>query len=338
VACAQALLNDPGYAALVVMAPTITPGVTPRNVAMFSRLAEAADKPVCMAWMSEWREGPGAREAEMDPRVALFHATDRVFRTLRLWFDREDLLAAAPTSGAAKPDAGRMAETRRILHSAGPRLSERDAKGLLGLYGVAFVQDRVVQTADDAVAAAGSTGYPVVLKVESPDIAHKTEAGVVRLGLRDAAAVRAAFEAVMWAAKRVEPPARIAGVLVQPMLDAGVEIVVGSQLDPTFGPLVVVGLGGVMVELLRDATTELAPVNHAQARMMLGRLQGFPLLTGFRGSAPVDLDKLCEVIVRVSQAAAELADVVAEIDVNPVICGPGRAIAVDALVVRRSVD
>jgi acyl-CoA synthetase (NDP forming) len=193
-----------------------------------------------------------------------------------------------------------------------------------------------VQTAAQAEHAAAACGYPVVLKIESPDIPHKTEAGVVRLNLQDASAVRHAFDDIMAAANRLSPKPHIAGVLVQPMIGAGVEIVVGSQLDPTFGPLVVVGMGGIMVELFKDSTAELAPVNRDQSRAMLARLKANPLLTGYRGSAPVQIDRLADIIVAVSELAADLAGEIAEIDINPIICSANRTIAVDGLIIRHT--
>jgi acyl-CoA synthetase (NDP forming) len=206
---------------------------------------------------------------------------------------------------------------------------------MLDAYGIPVASDRVVHDADEAAAAA-ALGFPVVLKVESVDIAHKTEAGVVRLGLADAAAVRAAYAEVMAAAQALASKPRIAGVLVQPMIPAGVELVVGAQNDPTFGPMVVVGLGGIMVELLKDSTAELAPVNHPQAQAMLRRLRGFALLEGFRNQPGVDLDQVADIIVRASELAHDLRDQISEIDINPIICSPGRAIAVDALIIRNT--
>jgi succinyl-CoA synthetase beta subunit len=221
-----------------------------------------------------------------------------------------------------------------LLDAAGERLTEREGKAILAAYGVPVALDHVVATCEAAVEAAEAVGYPVVLKVESPDIAHKTEAGVVRLDLRSADAVRAAYVEILAAAQRHEPRPAIAGVLVQPMIAAGVELVVGAQNDPTFGPMVVVGLGGIMVELIKDSAAELAPVTREQAGAMLKRLKGYPLLTGFRGSEPVDIAAIEKIIVAVSELAADHAAEIAEIDVNPIICGPGRAIAVDALIVR----
>jgi hypothetical protein len=119
------------------------------------------------------------------------------------------------------------------------------------------------------------------------------------------------------------------------MVPPGIEIVVGTQRDPTFGSVVVVGFGGTLVELLRDSTTELGPVDHHQALGMLNRLRTANLLTGFRGSAPIDLDRVATIIVALSELAVDLADVIEEIDVNPIICGSDRAVAVDALIIRR---
>jgi acyl-CoA synthetase (NDP forming) len=255
---------------------------------------------------------------------------------LAAWHERARIVngpAPRPRQGAKHPA---FAAVQELLAQAGPNLTERNAKEVLAAYGVPVVADQVVQTAAEAAAAAERVGFPVVLKVESPDILHKTEAGVVRLNITDAAGVQRAFDEIMAAAGRVRPAPQIAGVLVQPMISAGLEMVVGSQLDPTFGPLVVVGLGGIMVELLKDSAVELAPVDLPQARAMLARLRGSALLNGFRGAPPMQIERLAAVVVAVSELAADFADVIAEIDVNPIICTASRTIAVDGLIVRHT--
>lgn len=332
--CAKALLADSNYAAIVVMAPSISEAMTPRNVKMFSRLSAAAKKPVCMAWMSEWSCGPGAFAAEADRHVALFSSTEQCFRALSAWLGRESVLAlpSRPPGGSSSEAA---AEAQRLLALAGHRLSEREAKSVLSAYGVPVVAHVLVQQEDEAVAAADALGYPVVLKVESPDIPHKTEAGVVRLALADAATVRTAYREIVDAASRLSTCPEVVGVLVQPMVAKGLELVIGARNDATFGPMVVVGLGGILVELIQDSAAELAPVSYEQAGAMLRRLKAFPLLAGFRGDPPIDLDRIARIIVAVSELAADHANEVAEIDVNPIICGPDRAIAVDALIVRK---
>jgi acyl-CoA synthetase (NDP forming) len=333
-ACAEALLADPLYGALVVMSPTITPAATPKQAAMFSAVARKAGKPVCISWLSEWSMGPASDTYEADPNVALFHTTERCYRALAGWQWWDAQLKAPRPAPPPPTDPAVVAATAERLAAAGPALTEREAKEILAGYGVKTALDRVVLDEDSAVRAAEAMGYPVVLKVESPDIPHKTEAGVVRLGLGDETAVRDAFAAIMAAARRVEPPPLVRGVLVQPMIPAGIEIVVGTKLDPTFGPLVVVGMGGILVELLRDSATDLAPVDEAQATRMLKGLRGYKLLEGFRGSPPVDLAALARTVSAVSRLAADFAAEIGEIDVNPVICSPGGAVAVDALVIR----
>ena len=191
------------------------------------------------------------------------------------------------------------------------------------------------RTADHAVEAATALGMPVVLKVESPDLPHKTEAGVIRLNLRTAEEVRAGYEAVMANAHKVTPPPQINGVLVQPMVPQGVEIVVGAQIDPLFGPLVVVGLGGILVELLKDTALAPAPVTPEEALGLLGSLKGAALLDGFRGMQAVDKVRLSRVISNVSRFAADHRETLAELDVNPLICAGERITAVDALIVPR---
>jgi acyl-CoA synthetase (NDP forming) len=335
-ACAEALLADPGYSALVIMAPSINPLVTPRNIEMFSGLAAKADKPVCISWISEWKDGPGAAQCEADPHVARFQSTAGAYRVLAAWHERARIVngpAPRPRLGARNDG---FAAARSLLAEAGQNLTEREAKAVLAAYGVPVVADQVVQTAAQAVEGAARAGFPVVLKVESPDIPHKTEAGVVRLNITDAAGVERGFAEIMAAADLVRPKPVIAGVLVQPMISAGLEMVVGSQLDPTFGPLVVVGLGGIMVELLQDSAVELAPVDMTQARAMLARLRGAALLNGFRGAPPVQIERLAAVIVAISELAADMSDRISEIDVNPIICTAARTIAVDGLIVRRA--
>jgi acyl-CoA synthetase (NDP forming) len=331
--CSRAMLADPAYGALVL--PQVVVGeLTIQRVPVISALAREAGKPICLAWMTEWLEGPASDLYEADPHVAMFRSTDRCFSTLAAWHRRAARLEAPVDRPRIAPAGPPAVIARRLLAAAGSQISEREAKAVLAVYGVPVSGERLVQSADTAAAAAGELGYPVVLKVEAPAIAHKTEAGVVRLDLRDEAALRLAYAEIMIAAERVEPRPEIRGVLVQPMIPAGLELVIGARVDPQFGPLIVVGMGGVLVEILRDTACDLAPVDRVQARRMIESLRGYPLLAGYRGSRPVDLDRLADIIVRISELAGDLALDIAEIDVNPVICAGDKLIAVDALLIR----
>ena len=143
-----------------------------------------------------------------------------------------------------------------------------------------------------------------------------------------------AYDAVMANANKVTPKSLINGVLVQPMAPAGLEMMIGARIDPIFGPLIIVGMGGILVELLKDTALELAPITQHEAKAMLQKLKGHALLSGFRGSDAVNLDALADIIVRLSEFADDQQDLIAELDVNPLICAGGRMIAVDALIVR----
>ncbi len=300
---------------------------------VYDSLAARHGKIACIVWQSEWLEGPGVKEAEEAEHVALFRSMPSCFAALAAWHWRAEKRAAGTPTIEPTP-AETMLQAGTLISAAGGRtLTEREAKEVLALYGVPVVGERVAQNANEAVNAAGALGYPVVLKVESPDLPHKTEAGVVRLNLRDADEVRTAFATIMAKANAVTPPPRINGVLVQKMLPPGIEMVVGARIDPLFGPLVVVGLGGILVELLQDTALAPAPVTHDEALALLSQLKGARLLDGFRGMPSVDRNRLADVICRVAAFAADHRDTIAELDVNPLICTGGRIIAVDALIV-----
>jgi acetyltransferase len=212
-------------------------------------------------------------------------------------------------------------------------LSESESKRVLAAYGVRVPAEAIAQDSDGAAEAAKRLGFPVALKISSQDILHKTEVGGIRLGLRSEAEVREATLGILASARKHQPDARISGVSVQQMLTAGVEVVVGVKLDQQFGPLIAVGLGGTMVELLRDTAIRIAPVSPETARGMVRSLQGYGLLAGFRGAGPVDIESLVDAICRLSELAHDLKDVINEIDVNPIIVTPSGAIAADALIV-----
>lgn len=207
-------------------------------------------------------------------------------------------------------------------------LSEAESKSLLRNHGIPFVDEREVGDADGAVGAAGQLGYPVVVKLNGPTIAHKTERGLVRLRLGDEAAVRAAAVELLAAAG---PEDGEVTLLVAPMLVATRELLAGVARDPQFGPTVVVGLGGVLTEALADVAVRLAPIDHETAADMLDSLVHQALLGPFRGERPVDRAALCDLLVALSDLAVATPSIVS-VDCNPVLVVDGRPVAVDALV------
>lgn len=212
---------------------------------------------------------------------------------------------------------------------AGP-INEAEAKRILSEAGVRFAPERIARTRDEAVAAAKDVGFPVVLKILSADIAHKSEAGGVVLGLRNVDEVAAAHDTMMATVGKRAPNARIEGVLVARMIE-GVETVIGVKRDAVFGPVVMFGLGGVYVEVLKDVTLRLAPVDRAAALEMIRDIKGFPLLAGARGRPPADLDALADALVAMSRFGTTHPEV-ASVEINPFIAMPKGGVAVDALI------
>jgi acyl-CoA synthetase (NDP forming) len=245
-------------------------------------------------------------------------------------YARFKLPVAAAVSAPALPDLS--------VHLASAALSEYDSKALLRTAGVALPEEILVTERACLDAAVTKAGFPLVLKIQSRNIPHKSEVGGVRvnIGSRDEAV--AAYDALLAGVKQHRPDAAIQGVLVSPMAKKGIEIIVGTMCDATFGPMVMVGLGGITTELFKDVIYRPAPVNAAEAAGMLGELKAAPLLNGFRGAAKADVPALAGLIAQVSKLAAQTGDAIAEIELNPVLVHPvGLGVTiVDALVVRKS--
>ncbi|GAC1300201.1 MAG: acetate--CoA ligase family protein [Steroidobacteraceae bacterium] len=332
--CGEALLSDPGYGALV-LPQTLAHPAHVRRVSAFDQLSEQHGKITCNVLVSGWLQGPGAWEAEVQPRVALFRSMDRCFRTLAAWHHRADWLARGERTLVRVSDAAAAAAAERMM-SATPRqrLTERESKAVLDLYGIPTVREISVDSKESALAAAVQLGFPLAVKIESPDIVHKTEAGAVALGVCSNGELLAAYDRVLENAKAYAPQADIHGVLLQPMAPAGVEVLAGIRIDPGLGPLIMVGSGGILVELLRDTVVDLAPVNLGEAMRMLRKLKGVALLDGYRGRGAVNLNRLADLIVRLSEFAADQCASVLEADINPIICTADASLAVDALIVR----
>jgi len=333
-ACATALLADPQYGVMVTSHAYAYESAT-RRLPVFAGAAAENGKIVCNVWAPEWLGGPGSVETESDPHLALFHSMDRCFAVLAAWNRRAARRRRDRSAEGRVSDPGAKAAMAALLAAApAASLTEREAKQVMALYGVPVVSDALVHSAGAAAEAAAKAGFPVVLKGESPDIPHKTEAGLVKLGLTSAAAVERAYDEIMQAVAGMAAKPEFRGVVVQPMIGKGVEVMVGARYDPQLGALVVVGLGGVFVEALRDTALALAPVGRFEAQAMLRGLKGAALLGGFRGAPAVDVARLAEIVCRFSELAADAGAAVSEMEINPLICAGERIVAVDALIVK----
>jgi acetyltransferase len=241
----------------------------------------------------------------------------------------------APDYVSFEVDKGRVRKLFDEVRASGRvELGEIEAREVMEAYGMRLPQSRLARSPDEAAQIASEIGYPVVMKISSPDILHKSDIGGVKVGVADAASVRDNYELIEYRARKYSPDARIWGVLVQEMVRKGREILVGVNRDPQFGPLVAVGMGGIYVEVLRDVAFRLAPISRQEVTEQLRSIRTFPLLRGVRGDAPADIAAVEEVVLRVSQLVTDFPEIV-EMDINPLVVhnkGEG-AIVLDARII-----
>ncbi|MFJ2392770.1 acetate--CoA ligase family protein [Streptomyces sp. NPDC087843] len=331
----DAILADPAVGVLIC---PITGPFPPMSDLLARDLVDAAertDKLVCVVWGSPVGTEAAYRETLLgSARVATFRTFANCITAVRAYLEHHRFAAAyrSPFDEAPRTPSPSFRKAQALMRP-GQQLSEHAAKQLLRAYGIRVPREQLVTSAAAAVRAAGLVGYPVVMKASGAQIAHKTELGLVKIGLTSASQVRDAYRELTDIARYEGIP--LDGVLVCQMVERGVEMVVGVTHDRLFGPTVTVGLGGVLVEVLRDAAVRVPPFGEDQARGMLRELRGRALLDGVRGAPPVDVDALVEVVLRVQRMALELGDDIAELDVNPLMVLPrGQgAVALDALVV-----
>lgn len=210
-------------------------------------------------------------------------------------------------------------------------LTEVEAKGLVEEAGVPVVETLLARTKTEAEAIARRLGFPVVLKVVSQEIVHKSDAGGVKLNVRSADEVHLAYDEIMTSVARAQPSAKVIGVSVQRMVRPGLEVIIGVSKDPDFGPVLMFGLGGVLVELFKDVSFRIVPITRDDAAEMIREIRGFALLQGYRGAPPVDVAALEDILLRISELVDHNPDV-NELDLNPIFAYPDGATAVDARV------
>jgi acyl-CoA synthetase (NDP forming) len=308
-------------------------------------VAATTDKPIFVVWGSPVGDERAYREVLLGSSLPVFRTFQNCVRAVRAWQDwwafvddyRSPFVDVPVMPGRA------AAAARQVLANApsGRALSEFESKRLLRAYGIRTTRDELCESAAAAMRAATAHGFPVVMKACSPDLAHKTESGLVALGVATAAAVRRSYDELLSRARRADRRARIDGVLVCETVPTGrgapaVEVLVGMSHDDLFGPVVSVGIGGVLVEAIGDVNVRVPPFGPHEARRMIEELAGRRILRGVRGAAAVDEDALVDVIMKVQRLALELADEIAELDINPLVVRRHGAVALDALVVRRT--
>lgn len=327
------LVADPDLGVLICPITGAFPPMSDRLAQDLVDVAETTDKPICVIWGSPMGDEDAYRKILLgSSRIAVFRTFGNCVTAVKAWRDWHrfrqrrtpfrDQVALEPSPAAA---------VARALLKPGTTLTEHASKQVLAAYGIATTAEQVVQDADDAVAAAAAIGQggPVVMKVSGAALAHKSEVGGVRIGVQGDDDVRTTYTEL----------AAISGgeVLVSEQVAGGTEVVVGLAHDPLFGPVVMTGLGGVLVEVLGDVTFRVPPFDDQEAHRMLEDLRGHRIFEGVRGGAALDVDALVDVLVKLQRLAMDLGDEIAEIDINPLILRPAGqgCVALDALVVCR---
>jgi acyl-CoA synthetase (NDP forming) len=302
--------------------------------------AATTDKPLFVVWGSPVGTEEAYTKTLLESTVPTFRTFTNAVMAAQAYFDHHRFVESYQSAFAhpalhpspAKKKALPLLAAAGVPRSSGQSLSEQDSKALLGAYGITVPKERIATSPTEAAKAAKKIGYPVVMKIVSADIPHKSDLGLVSVGVRDEDDARRTYKRLMATAKKAAPKAKVDGVLVAQLVQ-GVETVVGIARDDLFGPVVMFGLGGVLVEVLHDVTFRVPPFTIRDASAMLDELRGGALLRGVRGQPPADRAALVDVLMKMQRLAVDLSDEVAEVDINPLLAGPDGAVAGDALVV-----
>jgi acetyltransferase len=303
------------------------------------KLSQRLDKPVLGAFMGEERAkaGEDVLASYSIPNYKFPEHAARAFAAMRDYVEIRDRPDAEMVRFDVDQDAVKKV-FEDVRAEGRVSVGEAESQTIAKAYGLRLPQSELAATAEEAVKVAESIGYPVVLKIASPDILHKTDVGGVKVGLGNASDVRDAFDLIVYRAQRYVPDARIWGCLVQEMVPTdGIEVLVGMSKDPQFGPLVTFGLGGILVEALKDVTFRVAPFGREDAEAMLDEIRAHSLLRGVRGRPPADRDALVETLLRIGQMVTDFPEIV-EMDINPLmVYEEGRgAVALDMRLVLKS--
>lgn len=333
-----ALADNGVDAILVIFAPQAMSAPTDAAIAVIEAVKKSR-KPVLTCWMGgiSMQRAIQRFNAAGIPTYSAPEQAVRAFMYLVSFARTREVLYETPQNIPVEfpLDRARLRAVFDTILSAGhDTLTESTSKALLEAYEIPVSKPYVARSADDAVQLAQRVGYPIAMKVLSPQISHKTDVGGVALDLATDAAVRAAFERIVTAARQLRPNAQVDGVTVQAMVShpSGIELIVGAKRDPVFGVVLLVGAGGIAAELYQDCALELPPVNERLARRMLESLRSWPLLQGYRGRPAVHLERLIEVLMRLSYLVADYPEI-KELDVNPLLATPQDVIALDARII-----
>ena len=330
----NAVLDDPNIDSIAMINASLMGDLAESVAREIVAVAKRTDKPIFLMWSALDTAAPEAYAMLDAQKIPHYKSPVRCGRALAALSWYAEALRRAESLRAEQAPVISSPEARRMLAGKKDDIAEFAAKQVLAHYGIGITREELATSREHAVALAQRIGYPVALKVQSPDISHKTEAKAVRLGLASDAEVAAAYDEILRNAKAYKSDARIDGVLVQEMVSGGIEAILGVTNDKLFGPAVMFGLGGIFAEVLKDVAFRIAPVTKSSALEMIAEIKGYAVLTGARGAAHADIDALADAIVRLSALAIDLKDHIAELDINPLFVFPkGKGVkAGDALI------
>ncbi len=336
----QAMLDNPDIHALVIVITMISGASGHKMAQDIVKMAGVSDKPMVVAWTAGERLMGENLKVLSDGGVQYFNSPVRAVKAMgslmRFSAHRTEVLRRTESPRSPGIPEGAMGTASAILAETGKSLTEHQGKLFLQSYGIPTTREDVATSQEEAVRIGESIGFPLALKIDSPDILHKTEAGGLKLGISSREELVSAYDQVLSNCRSYAPDARIDGVLVQEMVSGGTEVIVGLNNDPLLGPTVMFGLGGIFVEILKDVSLRVAPVDYEDAMSMIREIKGYKVLAGARGRTPMDVEAIADVLVKVSCMAMDLEDQISELDINPLLVLPrGRGVCVaDALVIK----
>ncbi len=330
----QPIIDDPNVDCIGMINASLQGELASKVAAEIARIAQTTEKPFFMSWSARDEAAVEAYASLDKARIPHYKSPVRCGRAAAAVCYYAAALRRRSALAAEQPLPLTGEVARATLAGRRDDVAEYAAKRILAEYGIAVTREDLAASREEALAAARRIGFPVAMKVQSPDISHKTEARAVRLDVASEGEVAAAYDEILRNAKAYKADARIEGVLVQEMVTGGIEAILGVTNDKLFGPAVMFGLGGIFAEVLKDVAFRIAPVTQSVALEMIAEIKGYAVLTGARGAALAVLDALADAIVRLSALAVDLKDCLAELDINPLfVFAQGKGVkAGDALI------
>ncbi len=330
-AALRAVLKDEGVdGILIILTPQTSTEIVETARAVITAGTDS-DKPIMGCWMGKQETAAGIYDLSQN-HVPNYPFPERAIDALGA-MQRYNLWKQQTETEIESFEVNEKAVRElfdKVRQDGRQGIGDAEAQAILHAYGLNTPRSTVAGTKDEAVAYCKEIGYPVVLKITSPDILHKSDAGGILVGVENETAVREGFDTLLQRAKDYDPQAEIWGIQIQEMITDAQEVIVGMNRDPQFGPLMMFGLGGIYVEVLEDVTFRVAPMSRGQAKQMIQEIRSYPLLTGVRGQAPSDREAIVDTILRIAQLASDFPEI-AELDINPLFVreeGEG-AVAVD---------